>query len=67
MSPFDLVVRNGEVAIAADIFRADIGIRAGRITALGESLERGAEEIDAAGLIITGPCRRPLGGRMRKG
>jgi dihydropyrimidinase len=51
MSEFDLVVRGGTVVTAGDTFRADIGIRDGRIAALGERLA-GAEEIDAGGLLV---------------
>jgi dihydropyrimidinase len=50
---FDLVVRGGLVATAADTFRADIGVRGGRIVQLGEGLPVGAREIDAAGRIVT--------------
>ena len=50
---FDLVVRNGKVATAADTFLADIGVRDGRIVAMGESLARGRQEIDAAGRVVT--------------
>lgn len=49
MSEFDVVIRNGHCATAADVFDADIGIRDGRIVALGQGLARGREEIDAAG------------------
>jgi dihydropyrimidinase len=49
MSDFDLVIRNAHCATAADIFDADIGIRDGRIVALGQGLAAGREEIDAAG------------------
>lgn len=38
MSRFDLVIRGGTVVTAADRFPADIGIRDGRIVALGDSL-----------------------------
>ena len=50
---FDLVVRNGRIATAADAFDADIGIRDGRIVMLGQSLPAGAREIDAGGRVIT--------------
>ncbi|MES3000674.1 MAG: dihydropyrimidinase [Pseudomonadota bacterium] len=50
---FDLVIRDAQVATAADTFRADIGVRGGRITQLGESLPAGAREIDAAGRVVT--------------
>lgn len=45
---FDLVIRNGRIATAADVFSCDIGIQDGRIAALGEGLA-GREEIDATG------------------
>ncbi len=53
MAEFDLVVRNGRVATASDVFDADIGVADGRIVALGQGLAAGAEEIDAAGLLVT--------------
>ncbi len=49
MQSFDLVIRNARCATAADVFEADIGIKDGRIAALGLDLAGGAEEIDAAG------------------
>src|SRR5258708_5949516 len=51
MADFDLVIRNGTVATAADTFAADIGISEGQIAALGKSLARGKREIDASGLL----------------
>jgi dihydropyrimidinase len=53
MAAYDLVVRGGRVATADAVFNADIGIVDGRITALGEGLDAGAQEIDAAGLLVT--------------
>ena len=53
MSMFDLVVRNARVATASDCFEADIGIRDGRIEALGTGLAEGRKEIDAAGRVVT--------------
>ena len=50
---FDLVVRGGTVATAADVAACDIGVRAGRIEALGKDLARGESEIDARGLVVT--------------
>ena len=35
---FDTIIRGGTVVTAADIFSADVGIEAGRITALGVDL-----------------------------
>ena len=48
---FDLVVRNGVVVTAADAQRADIGIRGGRIVALGE-IRPARRDIDAAGRYV---------------
>ncbi|MCS6876849.1 MAG: dihydropyrimidinase [Geminicoccaceae bacterium] len=53
MPSFDLVIRGGTVATASDAFQADIGIRGGRITAIGSNLTDAAAEIDARGLIVT--------------
>jgi dihydropyrimidinase len=51
MDGFDLVIRGGTVATASDTFRADIGIRGGRIAALAERLD-GREVIDATGRLV---------------
>ncbi len=51
MADYDLVIRGGTVVTAADSFRSDIGIRAGRIAAVGENLD-GASRIDAGGLLV---------------
>jgi dihydropyrimidinase len=53
MPEFDLVLRQALVATAADTFPADIGIKDGRITALGEALGSGRREIDICGRIVT--------------
>ena len=52
MSEFDLVIRGGTVATAADVFSCDVGIKAGRVVALGEGLGSGDTEIDAAGKLV---------------
>jgi dihydropyrimidinase len=52
MPDLDLVVRNGTVVTAADTFRADVGVRGGRIVALAKDLARAAREIDAAGRLV---------------
>lgn len=52
MEPFDLVIRGGTVATAADTMQADVGIRGETIAALGVGLERGRREIDAAGKLV---------------
>ena len=44
---FDLVIRNGTVATASDVFRADVGVRGGTIAALGAGLAPGRKEVDA--------------------
>ncbi len=49
---YDLVIRNGTVATASDVFPADVGIRGERIVALGEGLPAGAREIDATGRLV---------------
>ena len=49
---FDLVIRGGRIVTASEDFIADIGIRDGRITMLGEDLPRGEDEIDARGLLV---------------
>jgi dihydropyrimidinase len=51
MADYDLVVVGGTVVTAEDSFRADIGIRGGRVAALGEALA-GAQRIDAGGLLV---------------
>ncbi|WNJ99358.1 dihydropyrimidinase [Thalassospiraceae bacterium LMO-JJ14] len=53
MQEFDVVIRNGTVATAGDTMSCDIGIRDGKIRALGAGLSPGADEIDATGLIVT--------------
>jgi dihydropyrimidinase len=52
VTAYDLVVRHGTVATAADVFQCDIGITGGRIVALGETLAAGREEIDATGKLV---------------
>ena len=49
---FDLVIRGGKIATASDIFDADIGIRDGKIVALGTALANGRDEIDASGRLV---------------
>jgi dihydropyrimidinase len=54
MGEYDLVVRGGTVATGAGAFRADVGIRGGRVAAVAERLEHdGAPEVlDAGGLLV---------------
>jgi dihydropyrimidinase len=49
---FDLVIRGGTVATATETWRADVGIRDGRIVALAETLDAGGEVIDASGKLV---------------
>ncbi len=49
---FDLVIRGGTVATAADVGKSDVGVKDGRIVALAEDLPRAASEIDASGLLV---------------
>jgi dihydropyrimidinase len=48
----DLAIRGGTVATASDTFRADVGVRDGRIVAVAEAVEGAAREIDASGLLV---------------
>ncbi len=50
--PFDLVVRHGLVVSHELSARLDLGIRHGRVVEAGERVGAGAEEIDAAGLVV---------------
>lgn len=49
---FDCVIRGGRIATACDDFLADVGIRSGRIAAIGEGLGKGGHEIDAKGKLV---------------
>jgi N-acyl-D-aspartate/D-glutamate deacylase len=55
MSEPDLVIRGGTVfdGHGGAPFIADVAVRDGRIVAVGRVAERGREEIDAAGLMVT--------------
>jgi N-acyl-D-aspartate/D-glutamate deacylase len=52
---YDLVIRNGLVidGSGAERFEADIAVTDGRIAAIGAVSGRGAEEIDAKGMLVT--------------
>ena len=52
MSEYDLVIRNGAVATAADTSACDIGIKDGVVAMLGKNLGPGARDIDASGHLI---------------
>jgi dihydropyrimidinase len=53
MARYELVLRNGTLATAGEVVKADVGVREGRIVALGENLGPGEVEIDAAGKVVT--------------
>jgi len=52
---YDLVIRNGDVVDGSGLprYRADVGVRRGRIVTIGRIRERGADEIDAEGHVVT--------------
>ncbi len=52
MNDLELVIRNAVAVTAGDIQNCDIGVREGRIAALGADLPRAAREIDAAGRYV---------------
>jgi N-acyl-D-aspartate/D-glutamate deacylase len=54
-SDYDLVIRHGHIidGSGAPGFAGDVAVRDGRIAAVGQVSGRGAEEIDATGLIVT--------------
>ena len=52
MQNLDLVVRNGTVVTAIEAFRADVGVRDGKVVALGEQLPQAAREIDATEKLV---------------
>src|SRR5437764_4031761 len=52
MADYDLVIRNGTVATAADTTQCDLAVKDGVIVALGRALAAGTREIDAAGRLV---------------
>ncbi|HZQ56973.1 MAG TPA: amidohydrolase family protein [Acidimicrobiales bacterium] len=52
---YDVVIRNGTVVDGTGLpgYRADVGIRDGRIATIGRIRERGTEEIDAEGHAVS--------------
>jgi dihydropyrimidinase len=52
MSAYDLVIKNGRVATAADTTLCDVGLKGGKVAALGRGLEGGEREIDASGRLV---------------
>jgi dihydropyrimidinase len=52
MTKFDVLIRSGTVVTGADVVRCDIGIREGRIAALGEDLGPADTVIDAKDRLV---------------
>ncbi len=52
MAAYDLVIRGGTVATAGDTVACDVGIKGGRVAALGADLAEGRREIDARGKLV---------------
>jgi N-acyl-D-aspartate/D-glutamate deacylase len=52
---FELIIRNGTVVDGSGLaaYRGDVGISGGRIARIGRIDERGHQEIDAEGLVVT--------------
>jgi len=49
---FDTIIRGGTIATASDTFSCDIGIKDGRIAALGADLGAANEIVDATGKLV---------------
>ena len=49
---FDLIIRGGTVATAADVFKADVGIKDGRVAAIADRIMDGARILDASGKLV---------------
>ncbi len=52
MAAFDLVIRNGTVATAAETMQCDVGIVGDKVVALAQGLPEGARDIDARGRYV---------------
>ncbi|MGZ8264903.1 MAG: hypothetical protein ACXWUI_12255, partial [Burkholderiales bacterium] len=52
---YDLVIRNGTVVDGTGLpgYRADVGVSDDRIAAIGRIRERGKEEVDATGHVVS--------------
>jgi len=49
---FDLVIRGGTVATDEDVFETDVGVRDGKIVAVGPDLGSAVRELDARGKLV---------------
>ncbi|MFK0333711.1 dihydropyrimidinase [Rhizobium sp. NPDC090275] len=52
MSEYDIIIENGTIATASDVFKASIAIKDGRIVQIGEQLTGAKRVIDAAGKYV---------------
>jgi dihydropyrimidinase len=52
MTPFDLIIAGGTLATAVDVMEADIGVRDGRIAAIGRDLGSAKRILDARGKLV---------------
>ncbi|MBX7309688.1 dihydropyrimidinase [Clostridium chauvoei] len=53
MKLFDVVIKNGTIVNASDVYKGDIGIKDGKISAIAKNLENDSKEIiDATGKYI---------------
>jgi len=52
---YDLVIRNGTIVDGTGLpkYRGDVGVKGDRIAAIGRITERGKEEIDATGQVVS--------------
>jgi dihydropyrimidinase len=48
----DLVLRNGTVVTASDVYQADVGIEGGKVKQIGQGLGPAAKEIDVSGKYL---------------
>ena len=48
----DIVIKNGTVVTATDMFKADVAIERRKIAAIGSRCPEGQKEIDAAGKLV---------------
>ena len=49
---YDLIIKNADIATAADRFVCDIGVRDGKIAALAQGLEGADQVVDATGYVV---------------
>src|SRR6202012_1454731 len=52
---YDLIIRNGTIVDGSGLapYRADVGVARGKIDSIGRIRERGRDEIDAEGHVVT--------------